>query len=58
MFRAISFKRDILFYMDNIRASVSISMYVPTTVISPSPIDQIWTDFEEKKFQRKVLFFG
>ena len=28
------------------------------TVVSPSPIDQIWTDFEEKKFRRKVLFFG
>ena len=26
------------------------------TVVSPSPIDQIWTDFEEKKFRRKVLF--
>ena len=30
----------------------------PLTVVSPSPIDQIWTDFEEKKFQRKELFFG
>ena len=28
------------------------------TVVLPSPIDQIWTDFEEKKFRRKVLFFG
>ena len=32
---------------------------LPTgTVVSPSPIDQIWTDFEEKKFRRKALFFG
>ena len=28
------------------------------TVVLPSPIDQIWTDFEEKKFRRKELFFG
>ena len=28
------------------------------TVVSPSPIDQIWTDLEEKKFQRNELFFG
>ena len=32
--------------------------YGGATVVSPSPIDQIWTDFEEKKFRRKELFFG
>ena len=31
-------------------------MKVLCTVHSGFAIDQIWTDFEEKKFQRKVFF--
>ena len=27
------------------------------TVVSPSPIDQIWTDFEEKKVPTEGTFF-
>ena len=27
------------------------------TVVLPNPINQIWTNFKEKKFRRKALFF-
>ena len=38
--------------------SNAMSCWCRSTVVSPNPIDQIWTDFEEKKFRRKALFFG
>ena len=33
------------------------ALRLPSTVVSPSPIDQIWTDFEEKKSSDGNYFF-
>ena len=39
------------------RKSQLMADWTQLTAVSPNPIDQIWTDFEEKKFRRKALFF-
>ena len=33
------------------------ALMLPSTVVLPSPIDQIWTDFKEKKVPTESTFF-